>query len=247
MTSMRYFVTIMIVSVSALCSAQKQDSIPARRNTIKLHLLNSMVFPNSGAMSYERITKPNQSWAVTLGIIQFPKLGSFSSGISVTETNNRSGFVVGGEYRFYLKKENKYLAPRGVFIGPYTNLFYFSNEHTFVSADEMSQAVLDSRITALNIGVQLGYQFVINNRWTIDMIFLGPSVAHYSLKLDLTGDFDSDQVLENELIAALADRFPIVKDIITDKSVSLNGKTSSWSGGFRYQLNVGYHFGRKKK
>jgi hypothetical protein len=165
----------------------------------------------------------------------------------VTDNTKHSGYVVGGEYRFYLKKENKYQAPHGVFIGPYANYFFFNNERKFTSQDGLSEAILDSKINVLNVGFQLGYQFVIKNRWTIDMIFLGPSASRYSLGLDLSGNFDDESVLENEIIAALVDRFPLIKDLITDKNVDLHGTTSSWSGGFRYQLNVGYHFGRHKK
>ena len=243
---MRYVVTIFMFSVITLCQAQTQDSVQ-RRNTIKYNLLSNWVFPNSGALSYERVTKANESWSVMVGLLTFPKLGSFNSGARVTDEKHRSGFVVGGEYRFYLKKENKHLAPHGVFIGPYTNLFYFKNERTITSADGMSQAILNSKLSAFNIGFQVGYQFVIRNRWTIDLVFLGPSVARYGLSLDLSGDYDADELLANEIVAALADRFPLVKDLISDQSVDLNGTKNIWSGGFRYQLNVGYHFGRTKK
>jgi opacity protein-like surface antigen len=244
---MRYFLAAIVLLASPFCSAQLQDSSQTRLNTIKVNLITSLIYANSGAISYERVTKPNESWSATIGYVQFPKLGNLSSGTKVSDKGTRGGYVIGGEYRFYLRKENKFQAPHGVFIGPYANYFYFKNDRTLTSADGLSQAILASKITVLNIGFQLGYQFVIKNRWTIDLIFLGPSVSRYNLGLDLSGDFDSDTVLENEIIAALADRFPLIKDLITDQSVDLNGTTSTWSGGFRYQVNLGYHFGRSKK
>lgn len=244
---MRYFLAAIVVSVSTFCSAQSQDSVPTRLNTIKLNLMTSLIYANSAAISFERVTKPNESWSATIGYVQFPKLGSLSSGTTVSDKNKRGGYIIGAEYRFYLKKENKFQAPHGVFIGPYANYFLFKNDRIVTSADGLSEAILNSKITVLNIGFQLGYQFVIKNRWTIDMIFLGPSVSRYSLNLDLIGDFDADTVLENEIVAALADRFPLIKDLITDQSVDLKGTTSKWGGGFRYQVNVGYHFGRSKK
>ncbi|MDH4091213.1 MAG: hypothetical protein OEV74_07195 [Cyclobacteriaceae bacterium] len=244
---MRYIVAFIFILASTFCDAQLQDSARTRLNTIKVNLMTSFIYANSGAISFERVTKPNESWSATIGYVQFPKLGRLGSGTTVSDKDNRGGYVIGGEYRFYLKKENKFQAPHGVFIGPYTNYFFFKNDRTLTSADGLSQAVLDSKITVLNIGFQLGYQFVIKNRWTIDLIFLGPSVSRYNIGLDLTGDFDADTILENEIVAALADRFPLIKDLITDQSVNLNGTTSKWSGGFRYQVNVGYHFGRSKK
>jgi hypothetical protein len=151
-----------------------------------------------------------------------------------------------------LKKENKHRAPHGVYIGPFATYYFFNNERslTYTSPETQvtSNANLKMDINVLNIGAQIGYQFVIKNRWTIDMVFLGPSVANYTMKLKLDSDLDFDEsILENEILAALVDRFPIVGDLLTDQTVKLQGRNSQWAGGFRYQLNVGYHFGRKKK
>ena len=240
------FLVFIGIMVSASCLAQS-DSLVSRRNTIKYLLLNGLTFPNAGAISYERVTKPHQSIALTVGYIEFPKLGEFGSGIRVASTNRHTGFLAGLEYRYYLRKENKYKAPHGVFVGPYTNLFAFHNDRAISNADGTSQATLISKITAFNIGAQAGYQFIIGNRWAIDMVFAGPAIARYGLNLKLDGDFDAEDALENELVEALADRFPLIKDLITDKEVKLNKKNSSWSAGFRYQINVGYHFGRTRK
>jgi hypothetical protein len=240
------FFLLVAVMTSASCLAQS-DSLVHRRNTVKYLLLNGLTFPNAGALSYERVTKPNQSFAITVGYVEFPKLGSFGSGIHVESDKRNSGYMVGVEYRFYLKKENKDRAPHGVFVGPYTNLFHFQNERIISNTDGTSQATLNSKITAFNMGAQAGYQFIIGNRWAIDMVFAGPAIARYGLDLNLEGDFDAEDALENELVEALADRFPLIKDLITDQAVSVRGKKSSWSAGFRYQINVGYHFGRMKK
>lgn len=232
-------------------SAQKQDSIPKRFNIVKINLMSSFLYRNSGAVSFERLSKPNQSWAVTVGYVRFPTLGSLGSSAQVTNENvKNAGYMFGGEYRFYLGKENKYAAPHGVYLGPYTNFYSFSNAHDLnltSSSGTVTQARLASDITALNIGIQLGYQFVINNRWTIDMVFLGPSVSRYSAKFDLSGNYDitEEDILGNAVLKALTDKFPLVKDLLTNQSANMHGSTSTWSTGFRYQLNIGYHFGRK--
>jgi hypothetical protein len=187
-----------------------------------------------------------------VGYVQFPQLGNLGSSITVKNVNSNTGYVIGGEYRFYLKKENKYAAPHGVYIGPYTNFFKFNNERTlqFTSSSGVtSEATLSSKIQVLNIGVELGYQFVIKDRWTFDVIFIGPSLSNYRANLMLDGNFDASEedLLEGKILAALADRFPMIKDLIANEAVNVHGTSSKWAGGFRYQMNIGYRFGRAKK
>ena len=124
-------------------SIRGQDAIENRRNTIKLDLTSNLLFRNALNFSYERVRRPNQTYAITVGYQEFPKLTSIGTGIVTTDdSKKRTGFKVGGEYRFYLKKENKYQAPHGVYIGPYASYLNFNNER-------------DLRITADNGTVQL--------------------------------------------------------------------------------------------
>jgi hypothetical protein len=240
--------SLLIVSASQV-NAQKNDSLPQRRNTIKLNLVTSMIYSKSAAVSFERVLKNNRSWGAMLGYVQFPVIGSLGSSITSTGNPRNTGYVVGGEYRFYLGKENKFYAPHGVYIGPYANYFSFSNGHdlnyTNPTTGTVTNASLSTELKVLNIGVQLGYQFLINDRWTIDMVFIGPSVSNYALDTSVSGTID-ESLLSSELVKALADRFPLVKDLVDNQSANVHGSSSSWGKGFRYQFNIGYHFGRKK-
>lgn len=228
---------------------QKNDSLPDRRNTIKLNLVTSMLYSKSAAISFERVVKPNQSWGIMVGYVQFPLLGSLGDSISSTSGNKKNtGFVVGGEYRFYMKKENKFIAPHGVYWGPFTNYFFFHNQQELAytaPTGAVSTASLKTDIHVLNIGVQIGYQFLLKDRWTIDMVVFGPSLSYYGLNTDVNGTID-ESLLSSKLVQALADRFPLVKDLVDNQSANVHGHSSSWSKGFRYQMNIGYHFGRKK-
>jgi hypothetical protein len=231
--------------------AQAQEVNANRKNGIKIDITSQLLYRNVFTLSYERVLKPNQTFAITAGYQQFPKLTSLGSGIQSTNDSKRTGFKVGGEYRFYLKKENKFLAPHGVYIGPYLSYLYFNNERNIqVTADDGSKidAYFKSNINVINIGFQAGYQFVINDRFTIDLTFIGPSVARYGAKFQLDGNFDIDDKheYENEILKALVDRFPMLDDLIKDKEVDATGKSNSWSFGYRYQVLIGYRFGHKK-
>ena len=229
-----------------------QETTALRRNTIKLDLTSNVLFRKALNVSYERVTKPNQTYCITLGYQQFPKLTSLGTGVETTDdSKKRTGFKVGGEYRFYLKKENKFQAPHGVYIGPYASYLYFNNERDLRITTEdgtVADAFFKSTISVLNIGFQAGYQFVLNDRWTIDLAFIGPSISRYGAKFRLDSDLDIDEEHEyqNEILRALVDRFPLLDDLIKDKEVDAKGTFDRWGYGYRYQVLVGYRFGHKK-
>ncbi len=235
-----------------LAQAQKGDTA-WRRSTIKIDMTSYWLYRNALMFSYERVVKnkPYQTWTITAGLQQFPNLiGSIDDTVSVKRQTKASGFKFGGEYRFYLKKENKYGAPRGVYIGPYTSYHhYFNGRSIEVNNNGTVEAGnLETNLDILNIGVQLGYQFVLNNRWTIDLVFIGPSVSNYKFKAKLDGSFsfDADDIT-NEVILDMMDKYPGFKDLINGGDFASQGKVNKWGYGYRYQLQIGYHFGRKKK
>jgi hypothetical protein len=251
--TMRVIFSIIIVFFLSLSVQAQKGDTTKRRNIIKLDMTSYALYRNALMFSYERVTnkRPNQTWAVTGGIQQFPTLvGTLLDSVSIKREAKASGFKLGGEYRFYLKKENKYNAPRGVYVGPYSTFHHYSNSRGIEvnNNGKLEQVDLTTDLNILNVGVQLGYQFVIKNRWTIDMVFVGPSISNYSLKAKLDGNysFDPDNITD-EVVQALIDRFPAFDQLIRENEFASKGKLNSWGYGFRYQFQVGYYFGRKKK
>lgn len=228
-----------------------QEALESRDNTIKLDLTSQIFFNKSLAVSYERYIKTRQTAGLTIGYHTFPSLRSIGNSVNVKDDKSSSGYVVGGEYRFYLGKENRYAAPRGVYIGPYLTYHDFKNDRDITLTNEdgtLSEALLKTKINVFNIGFEVGYQFIINQRWSIDLVFIGPSISKYKIDMDLDGNIDPSKLPEKqqEILQMLADRFPFVKDMFEDQTLSATGKADTWSYGYRYQLQVGYHFGRKK-
>lgn len=241
---------IIILTGSASYTVLAQESDPVQRmNVVKVELSQAL-YPGSLIVSYERVTKPYQSFSISFGYQQFPPLVDISSTIRVREDINRSGYKFGAEYRFYLKSENKFVAPHGLYIGPYVTYHYFYNNRDIeVNTSGVQEvAQLETDFMILNVGIQLGYQFVIDNRWTIDLVTVGPAISNYhaNMKLNGTFTFDKDQV-QNEIFLKLLNRFPLLEDLLPNKEVSSLGKYDAWAFGWRFQFMVGYHFGRKKK
>lgn len=239
----------LVVGVRATPTAQDTVGLMHRRNTLKLEITQAF-YPNSYVLAYERVTHPRQSFSILGGYEEFPDLVSVNSFIYVKQDLVKSGYKLGAEYRFYFKKENQYLAPHGVYTGPYMSYHDFFNQREIeVDVDGIKEsATLETDFKILSLGLQLGYQFVINHRWIFDFVFVGPAVSNYSANMKIDGDFtfDKDEV-ENEVLLKLLDRFPLLDELLTELEISDQGKFSSWSLGWRYQFLVGFQFGRKRK
>lgn len=246
---MKYLLHILILSTVCITNGNAQEAeLPQRKNTIKLDLTSHLFFSKAFVFSYERVMKPHQTLVVTAGYQEFQPFSNLGANIVVTDDKSATGLKFGADYRFYLQKENKFAAPHGVYIGPYLSYLNFNNtrELEIDNNGTPETAELSTNLHIFNIGFQLGYQFVINDRWTIDMVFVGPSISNYRINMDIDGYTGNPEDIQNDIIKALIDRFPAFEDLIRDKSISGSGKSNSWSYGYRYQLQVGYRFGKKK-
>lgn len=243
------FYLLVVFSVQ-LASAQDSLELGNRRNTIKLDLTHSMIYRNAFNLSLERLTKKNQSFAITAGRQEFPKMLNLGENIEGKREDNSGGYKVGMEYRFYLQKENKFSAPRGVYIGPYLSVLGFNSERDIVytGSEEPEEAKFDSKFHLFSLGAELGYQFVFNDRWSLDLVLVGPSYTRYNARMNLTGDFQfNPEDVQNEILQALINKFPGLEDLLNDKELDSSGNVDTWGIGYRYQFLVGYRFGKKFK
>ncbi len=228
---------------------QDSTEVAIRRNTIKLDLTSNLIYRKSYNFSYERVLKPNQSLVLTAGYQEFPSLLNLGSNIQGDKKDDRSGYKFGAEYRFYLKKENKHSAPRGVYIGPYFTRIGFQSDRQVVysGAGEPESANLKTRMGITNIGAQLGYQFVFNDRWSLDLVLIGPSLSRYNFKTQLSGDFEfNGDDVQNEILNALIEKFPALDEFLDGQELSSSGNLDTWALGYKYQVLVGYRFGKYK-
>lgn len=248
---MKPFLSLLLLVFSVFFESKAQDSteVSLRRNTIKLDLTGSLIYSNSYHLSYERVIAQNQSFVVHLGYQEFPTIVNFGEDIEGKGKDNRSGYKFGGEYRFYLKKENKFAAPRGVYIGPYfTALGFKSDRMIEYSGNTVPEdANLNSSANILSIGGQLGYQFVFNDRWTLDLVLVGPSYSRYNFKVKLDGDFDFDaEDVQNEILQSILEKYPLLEEFLNEKKVDSSGTLDTWALGYKYQFLLGYRFGKYK-
>ncbi|HZZ76557.1 MAG TPA: hypothetical protein VFE04_11540 [Puia sp.] len=239
---------IFIFIATLTAKAQVKDSASENhekvfKNTLKLNL-TSWILYSGVQVNYERILSKKRSITLYGGIIEFPMPSVISnSSLSFNRDKQKSGFSLGSEYRFYLAKENKYDAPHGVYLAPFVSFYHFNNERTGRDSSNSNFLTLNTSISFLNFGGELGYQFVIKKRLVIDCVLLGPALSSYYFNIKLDGNTSGDQNEKlQEIIAALKEKFPLLNDLTKSSGITSSGISNFWSLGFRYAIHIGYRF-----
>jgi hypothetical protein len=254
-TSKMYKLTILLLLmagiVSSPCSGQEKDSVKAYRNlknTVKINLTNPLIFGNRfNVLGYERVINDYQTISVGIGRFSFPKFSLINrDSIKLDRHVTDKGFNFSLEYRFYLQKENRHMAPRGVYIGPFYSYNYFSRENHWQLNTANFDSNIDTRMV-MNmhaIGFQLGYQFIFWNRVTLDMVLVGPAMWFFKLKTNVSTSLspDNEALLFETLNNALHDKFPNSTYVIDGGSYKKKGSTTTSTIGYRYMFNIGFRF-----
>jgi len=246
---MKRIIFLSLAVIFSLISYSQNDTIlPEKynRNVIKWNLTPMIWSSKNINLSYERVLKPNSSFSINAGYFVLPSTGIYDS-LKIGVARNNWGFSVSGDYRFYFKKRNTNFAPDGLYWGPYSSFHYTAFENSIeVSKSDGSLGNLNLRanLSIFSAGVQLGYQFVIKEKFTIDLIFMGPSISVYSGKIGLRGDLNIDE--NNEYYQAIRDlligKFPFLDELVDKRSFSKSGVSTSMGYGLRYMIQLGYRF-----
>jgi hypothetical protein len=244
------FTSLLLISSTIVFSQSTQSTSKDFKNSVKFNVSNTLLYDNSYQFSYERIIKENQSINVFVGYQQFPlvSLDLTDDNVNFTKDNSRDGFSVGADYRFYLGSINKYSAPRGVYLAPFVSFFQFGTDrninYTNPDTGVVSNANLSSKLNLTNFGGELGYQFVLWDRFVIDCVLFGPSVTRYNYNIKLDEDIiglDENEVYQ-KIIERMRDKFPNIGNLSGDEGISKKGVQSITAIGFRYSISIGYRF-----
>lgn len=243
-------IVFVLASVLLIPSASvfSQSALKDFKNSIKFNVSNTLLYDKSYQFSYERIIKENQSINVFAGYQEFPLFSPDVDGVNFDKKKERDGFSVGMDYRFYLGKINKYSAPRGVYLAPFVSYFQFGTNRNLIYTNpdtgDVSTSALTTKMNLTNIGGELGYQFVLWDRFVIDCVLFGPSITRYKFNVKL--DSDISGLDENEayqkIIEALKSKFPGIGDLTGDEGIERKGVQSVTAVGFRYNISIGYRF-----
>jgi hypothetical protein len=240
-----FFVTFSFVYSASIFSQGPSKDF---KNSVKFNVSNTLLYDNSYQFSYERIIKENQSLNVFVGYQEFPLITIDIDDVNFDKKNNRTGFSVGADYRFYLGSINKYSAPRGVYLAPFVSFFQFNTDRDLIytnpNTSAVSNANLSSKFNLTNIGGELGYQFVLWDRFVVDCVLFGPSLTRYKFNAKLDSDIsglDENEVYQ-KVIEAIKNKFPGIDGITGDEGIEKKGVQSVTAVGFRYNISIGYRF-----
>jgi hypothetical protein len=222
---------------------------PIHRNTIKFNPTPMLLFGEvrNLTFSYERMIKDDQSVAVQVGYLLFPKLldDTIANIIKLT-SRFKQGINLSFDYRWYPGSRNRRPAPDGVYIGAYASYygFKFQNNFDILQASFDENGAIDGKINFINVGASLGYQFIFWKRLTLDLLLFGPSISVISHDVKITGSLDTDQIgeIDQEIVDAVKERFPGVVTILSGETLSYTGSKTEFGVGFRYSISIGFHF-----
>lgn len=247
----RIYILLLIIFVCPVfLQAQQAHHDTTYKNTVRINVTPILVTSRLGSftMGYERILNNRQSISANIGHLQLPTLITTKEGNPVEWISNlrNTGFVGSLDYRFYFKR-NRYAIPDGLYWGPFITYYYFDNKgaiELFKNDVAQGRAEVQTYVSALMIGAQLGYQFVLGKRWTIDLILLGPGIGFYDLQMGI----DSDAQLEGDpeylqgVYDALVSIFPGADRLFDEQVIKQSGSSSFNGAGFRYVFQVGFRF-----
>lgn len=245
-----FFMAIYMWHFALPCSAQtaQKDTVKKFKNTIRINLTNPLLFgTRNNIIGYERVLTDHQSITVNVGRFLLPKFVNINtSSLGLINQSNEHGYTFAFDYRFYLSKENRYPAPRGVYIGPYYGFVHYSRDNTWSmnTSTMVGDINTNMQININMVGAQLGYQFVIKKRIAIDMILMGPGVWFYNLKttLSTTLNPDDEALIFSKINEALAAKLPGHEIVIQPGTYENKGSVKASSAGFRYIVHIGFRF-----
>lgn len=244
---------LLLLLPTGLCLAQQSadttEQSHSRKNVIRYNLSGGLLFGLDKyiVFGYERVLSRNRSISINMGRASLPKLVSVSTdSFQINKDAKRKGYNISVDYRFYLAKENKYPAPRGVYIGPYYSFNHYTTEtrwdHKTSSASNYVNA--DSKFNIHTVGFEVGYQFILWDRLAIDLVMVGPGLGFYNYEADLEGNLTAEakEQLFSGLEQILTQKFPGMNYVFSDEHIDANGVMRTNTIGYRYIIHIGYNF-----
>jgi hypothetical protein len=222
---------------------------PYHRNVIKFNPTPMLLWGNirNITFSYERLIAKNQSLSLQVGYLLFPRLAADTiANLIALRNRSKNGINIALDYRYYPMSRNRRPAPDGLYLGTYFSYygFTFKNNFDILHTTIDQNGALEGKMNILNLGLSIGYQFVFWKRVSLDMLMFGPSLSYYFGRLDISGNLDESQIqnIDQEVVDKLFARFPMLKTLFTTENLTFIGAHASLSVGFRYSIQLGFHF-----
>jgi hypothetical protein len=227
------FLFLFFVAYASFAIAQENDSTSVKRKNVFKFLPVNIPF-QSNSFEYERMINAKNSFTLGIGLAnQQSLLGKYgidsNSDIQKAELGTSHIRVA---FRHY--GGGKRNLPRGFYIEPYVKYQNITGKASIsgtVDQNQPYQGNLDINLTTMNFGFQLGAQFLIAKRVTLDFYFFGLEAGVMSGNVTATSD-QLSQVdnLKSKVEDAISNLPPFIGDKLTvtqPTSSQINVKASS--------------------
>jgi hypothetical protein len=226
------------------------DSVKYKKNIIRWNLTPFVLWSKKNInLGYERVVSPYQSFSVNAGYFELPQFSkNLLDSLEIKNSTDRKGWTIAADYRFYFKKRNKHMAPDGLYWGLYASYHHsqFNNKIILLNQDPSVNALFGAKVNILAAGVELGYQFIIKEKFSIDLIFMGPSVSMYNFNMSLGAEGNIEVDPDDEYLQAIYDilksAVPGFENLIQEGEVTTSGSNVTMGFGLRYMIQIGYRF-----
>jgi hypothetical protein len=222
---------------------------PYHKNVIKFNPTPMLLFGNvrNITFSYERMIKKDQSLVLQVGYLLFPRLIDDTIANLVTLTGREKyGMNLAFDYRYYPLSRNHRPAPDGLYLGGYLSYygFQFKNNFDILHTTVDQHGDITGKLHMINLGMELGYQFIFWKRLTLDLLLFGPSLSYFGGSLDVHGNLDEEEIknLNEEAVQKLLSRFPQLKTLFSEDGLTFTGNRTKFTTFFRYSIQLGFHF-----
>lgn len=237
-------------STSKIDKGRKRSTLtPYHRNVIKINPTPMLIWGNvrNLSISYERLINNNMSLSLQLGYLKMPKLTDDTIiGLVAISERSRDGVNIAFDYRYYPGARNRRPAPDGLYIGAYTSYYgiRFKNNMDILNTTVDQGGALNGRIDVVNLGIELGYQFIFWKRVSLDLLLFGPSFTYMHGDLEINSNLDKEQIenIDQEIVDKLLERFPLLGDLFNSETLRFTGSKTSFGAFFRYSIQLGFHF-----
>jgi hypothetical protein len=215
-------------------------------NIIKLNSL-ALAF-NNISLIYERGIIPRVSAGIGVGYKYkgtLPSLLNIENSEIIVDFGDITGFSITPEAKYYLRACDPGKL-EGFYVGLYFRYTGYQSGADFEYIPESSPTEYyysDIHMNEFGVGIQLGYQMIIKERFSIDFLLIGPRFSSYKLGYE----FDkppSEQFL-NDLSDALnevVDRFGFDYNVDINQEGEAKANSSFSFANVRFGLSLGFAF-----
>ena len=246
------FLLSLIIIVPAFPQASGiSNNKPTRKditypNIVKINSL-ALAF-NNISLVYESGILPRLSAGIGVGYKYAgdePKLFTVNNSRVGADIGQINGFSITPEVRYYIKTCDPSLL-EGFYAGLYLRYTRYSSDVKFGYEPENKPVEFYTSDVALNeygVGIQLGYQLMIKERFSIDFLLFGPRYSSYHLGYEFD-QTPSQEFLDDlsEHLNEIVDRFGFDYDVNIKKEGDAKASSSFSFANTRFGISFGFAF-----